>query len=148
MRYVHDSCNFIVKTHLSCAIALFWISLGIPGKHQAAVRLLGLAWSTSSTSTVLLLLQELQSHKTTAAAAAVTNKSRAPWLGAEQTSGTDTALIWVIHALVMSFHFQREVAWQAHARSLPTGNLDISRARESEQIRGSSSIPNVTGLCK
>lgn len=108
MRYRHGSCYFFVKPHLSCAIALFCISHAIPGKHQAAVRLHGLAWSTCSPSMLLLQRIVTCSQK----AAAVTDSSSAVWLGAEQASGTDTAPIQGIHAWIMSFHFQREVAWQ------------------------------------
>lgn len=128
--YRHGSCYFIVKLHLSCAIALFCISLGIPGKLQAAVRLHGLARSLSGTSLLLLQGAELPEN-------CHDQSSSAAWLGAEQPSGTDTALIWVLHASVMSFHFQREVAGQARAQtstSAVPGNLSRSGAAAPFQM--------------
>lgn len=131
-----------------CFILLFlW-------KDQANTRLLsdchGLAWYISSMSMWLTAgnCASKSTHKTTVAAAVVTDNSSARWLGAEEASGTDAALIQVIHAWIMFFHFQREPVWQAHALSVLTGNLYISCAREFEQIGGSGFIPNVTGLCK
>lgn len=151
MAYKHRSCYFIVKPASElwhCFILLFsW-------KTRQSTRLLsdchGLAWYISSTSVRLTAGNgaSKSTHKTAVAAAVVTDSSSAHWLGAEEASGTDIALTRVIHAWIMSFHFQREPAWQAHALSVLTGNLYISCAREFEQIGDSNFIPNVTGLCK
>lgn len=145
---------FLQFYHNTCILNVVLLYSAFLLKNQADTSLLsdchGLARSISSTSTRLAAgsCAPKPTHKTATAAVAVTNSSHAHWLRAEEDFRTDPALIRVIHAWIMSFHFQGEAVRQAHALSVVTGKLGISWASEFVQARGSSFTPNVAGLCK